>query len=163
MKSAQYNPLVHRFACVTALTALLPIMAGVLVTTQNWGMAFSDWPTSDGQNMLLYPWLSDWFSGAMNKFGEHGHRLAGVVIGLMSIALVVVTFWKESRSSVRWLASIVLLGVILQGLLGGMRVELDRRLLALTHGSFAALVLAVMITVVVVTSRWWISFQAERA
>jgi len=161
MKPNTYSPLVHWFSCATALAALLPIMAGALVTTRNWGMAFQDWPTSDGQNMLLYPWLADWFSGAMDKFSEHGHRLAGMVIGLMSIALVSVTFWKEKRKSVQFLAALVLAGVILQGVLGGLRVEFDKRVLALIHGSFAALVLALMVTVAVVTSRWWIDPETD--
>src|SRR5262245_4864090 len=48
MTSAQYNPWVHRLAVLTACAALLPIVMGALVTTTDAGMAFRDWPTSDG-------------------------------------------------------------------------------------------------------------------
>ena len=38
----------HRFAVATCCAALLPIVVGAIVTTMRWGMAFSDWPSSDG-------------------------------------------------------------------------------------------------------------------
>jgi len=124
---------------------------GALVTTKDAGMAFPDWPSSDGHNMLLYPWLKS--AGA--KFLEHGHRLAGIVIGIVSIALAGFAYFQESRAWVRRLAYGVLVAVIAQGILGGQRVLLDERGLAFVHGSFAALVLALMATVAVVTSRGW--------
>ena len=125
------NLTVQRFAVLTCIVALLPISVGALVTTLKAGMAFADWPTSDGQNMLLYPWLND--LRHTDKFVEHGHRLAGVLIGLVSIGLVVVTFVKETRRWVRAGSIIILLAVIAQGLLGGMRVRMNEQVLAMTH------------------------------
>lgn len=125
------NLTVQRFAVLTCIVALLPIGVGALVTTLKAGMAFADWPTSDGQNMLLYPWLND--LRHTDKFVEHGHRLAGVLIGLVSIGLVVVTFAKESRRWVRAGAIVILVAVIAQGLLGGMRVRMNEQVLAMTH------------------------------
>ncbi len=125
------SPAVQRLAVVTCVVALLPISIGSVVTTLKAGMAFADWPTSDGQNMLLYPWLNDLRN--TDKFVEHGHRLAGVLIGLVSIALVVVTFLKEQRRWVRGGAIAILIAVIAQGLLGGMRVRMDAQVLAMTH------------------------------
>ena len=129
--SDQINLTVQRFAVLTCVVALLPISIGALVTTLKAGMAFADWPTSDGQNMLLYPWLQD--LRHTDRFVEHGHRLAGVLIGLVSIGLVVVTFAKEPRHWVRIGSVIILLAVIGQGLLGGMRVRMNEQLLAMTH------------------------------
>lgn len=129
--SGQINITVQRFAVLTCVVALLPITIGALVTTLKAGMAFADWPTSDGQNMLLYPWLRD--LRHTDKFVEHGHRLAGVLIGLVSIALVAVTFAKESRRWVRVGSIVILLAVISQGLLGGMRVRMNEQVLAMTH------------------------------
>lgn len=125
------NLTVQRFAVLTCIVALLPISVGALVTTLKAGMAFADWPTSDGQNMLLYPWLND--LRHTDKFVEHGHRLAGVLIGLVSIGLVVVTFAKEPRRWVRAGSVVILLAVIAQGLLGGMRVRMNEQVLAMTH------------------------------
>ncbi|MCP4170133.1 MAG: hypothetical protein GY758_05085 [Fuerstiella sp.] len=127
----QVNLTVQRFAVLTCIVALLPICVGALVTTLKAGMAFADWPTSDGQNMLLYPWLND--LRHTDKFVEHGHRLAGVLIGLVSIALVAVTFAKEERRWVRTWSVVILLTVIAQGLLGGMRVRMNEQVLAMTH------------------------------
>lgn len=122
---------VQRFALLTCLVALLPISIGSLVTTLKAGMAFADWPTSDGQNMLLYPWLKD--LGQIDKFVEHGHRLAGMLIGFVSIGLVYVTFRNEKSRRVRFGSVLILMAVIAQGLLGGMRVRMDAQVLAMTH------------------------------
>ena len=158
MTESAYSPWLHRLAVLTACVALVPILLGALVTTKDAGMAFRDWPTSDGQNMLLYPWLK----AAGDKFLEHGHRLAGILIGCTSIALTAAAAWRiERRGWVRWLATGVLVAVIAQGLLGGQRVRLDERGLAFLHGSFAALVLALMASVAVVTSQGWYTASAR--
>lgn len=155
MKPSDYQPWVFRFAVLTVCVALLPIVMGGLVTTMAAGMAFPDWPTSDGHGMLSYPWLKS----AGDKFLEHGHRLAGMLIGFFSIALVTIVWARDSRKWVRWCAAGVLLCVILQGLLGGQRVLLDRLGLAFLHGSFANLVFAFMAAVALFTSRGWLNAQ----
>lgn len=146
-----YHPWLHRLAVSTALVALLPIVVGALVTTKGAGMAFPDWPTSDGHGMFAYPWLKS----AGDKFLEHGHRLAGIAIGIASIVLCVALARQESRAWVKLLGVLVLGGVIVQGVLGGQRVLLESRGLAFIHGSFAALVFALMAVVALVTSRGW--------
>jgi heme a synthase len=157
MTSDAYHPWLHRFAVLTACVALLPIVVGALVTTMNAGMAFPDWPTSNQQNMFLYPWLKS----AGDEFIEHGHRLAGVLIGLMSIGLTVLVWWLEPRRWVQVAGTLVLVGVIAQGVLGGQRVLLDDRGLAMLHGSFAACVFALMAAVAAFTGRSWFE-AAER-
>ena len=141
----------HRFAVATCCAALLPISIGAVVTTMKWGMAFHDWPSSDGHGMFAYPW----FGSAIDKFTEHAHRLAGITIGCFSIVLTAWSWHSESRRWVCWLATAVLGGVILQGLLGGGRVLANDPRMALVHGQFAACVLALMGTVALVTSQNW--------
>lgn len=158
MKTAAYQPLFHRFAVLTACAVLLPIVVGALVTTMRWGMAFLDWPTSDGHNMFFYPWLAS--AADADKFTEHGHRLAGALIGVLSIALAALAWMKESRTWVKLLATLLLLGVIAQGLLGGQRVLLNRQALAMVHGSVAAVVFTMMAALALFTSRRW--FEVER-
>ena len=135
----------------TCCAALLPISIGAVVTTMKWGMAFHDWPSSDGHGMFAYPW----FGSAIDKFTEHAHRLAGITIGCFSIVLAAWAWHSESRRWVCWLATAVLGGVILQGLLGGGRVLANDPRMALVHGQFAACVLALMGTVALVTSQNW--------
>ncbi len=157
----RYQPWLHRFAVITATVALLlPITVGALVTTYDAGMAFRDWPSSDGHNMVLYPWLQS----VGDKFLEHGHRLAGMFVGVLSIGLAVAVWRGETRRWARWLGLAVLLSVIGQGLLGGSRVVIDARGLAMLHGLFGAWVFALMSCVAVVTSRRWFEstqYQSE--
>lgn len=145
------SPWLNRLAWATALIALLPISVGAVVTTVDAGMAFADWPTSDGHGMLAYPWLKS----TGDKFLEHGHRLAGMLIGVMSLGLAAAAFSWECRSSVRTLVGLILAGVVLQGLLGGSRVIQNERLLALMHGQFAAWVFSLMGLLVAMTGRHW--------
>jgi cytochrome c oxidase assembly protein subunit 15 len=151
MRSDRYRPLLFSLAVLTAATALLPIVVGALVTSHKAGMAFPDWPTSDGQGMFAYPWLKS----AGDKFIEHGHRLAGIVIGCVSIVFATACFAFEPRRWVRWCGVCVLLAVVTQGLLGGGRVLADARLLAMLHGSLAALVFTFMSSVALILSRTW--------
>lgn len=152
-----YHRWLHRVAVLTAVIALLPIVVGALVTTRQWGMAFADYPTSDGHNMFLYPWLAAWVHGAVDKFAEHGHRLAGFLIGVVSTALTIVAWKTESRRWMKGLATLVPVCVLVQGLLGGMRVLADDSRVAVLHGVFAAMVFTLMATVAVLTSRRWLS------
>ena len=157
MKPA-YQPLIFRYAVGTvAATLLLTVGMGAQVTTTGAGMAFPDWPSSDGHNLFLYPWLSS----HGDKFLEHGHRLAGSFIGLLSIGLVVLLWLREPRRWVRYLGLGVLLAVISQGVLGGQRVLLDARGLAFLHGVFASWVLGLMAAVALVTSRGWLEPQRD--
>ena len=152
MTTNDYHPWLHRFAVMTAAVALLPIVIGALVTTLNAGMAFPDWPSSDGQGMFAYPWLKS----AGDKFVEHGHRLAGILIGLFSIGLTVAVWKFEKRTWVRVAGTLVLLCVTGQGLLGGARVLANDPRIAMVHGGFAAWVFTLMASVALITSRSWL-------
>ena len=121
------------------------------MTTLKAGMVFSDWPSSDGHNMLMYPWLSS----ARDQFVEHGHRLSGMTIGLISLSLAIATLRRDRRPLVRWVATAIFASVFAQGMLGGARVLLDQQVLALLHGDFAALVFSLMAILTLVTSAGW--------
>ncbi len=142
----------HRFAWFTAtLTLLLPVTTGAVVTTLKAGMAFRDWPSSDGYNMLAYPW----FKAAGDKFIEHGHRLSAMTIGLVCIALAVTTWKLDDRRKPRLFALAIFGSVLFQGILGGVRVRMDEQTMALVHGEFGAAVFSLMCVFVLVTgSRW---------
>lgn len=150
---------VRRWATATCAVALLPIGMGSVVTTLKAGMAFADWPSSDGQNMLLYPWLSD-FAVNTEKFVEHGHRLAGMLIGFVAILLAWVGFRSGDRSVRNWAVGI-LIAVICQGLLGGARVVLNAQVLAMTHSITGALFFSSCVVFRLLLNRGWTHWLAR--
>lgn len=131
--------LAHRlflFACVFTWPLLF---VGGLVTTYRVGMAVPDWPTTFGINMFLFNFLN----AAWGVFIEHGHRLYGSAVGF---CLLVVAPWVQLLPNVpkrfkigAWVA---LLGVIIQGVMGGLRVTRISTELAMVHGCFAQLFFA---------------------
>src|SRR5690606_34945225 len=99
------------------------------------------WPGTYGYNLFLYPWTA-WFYGPWDLFVEHGHRLLASLAGLLTIVLVVLLAQSEFRRWLRMMGWIALVGVVAQGVLGGLRVVLDDRMLALVHGSTGPLYFA---------------------
>ncbi|HEX6963490.1 MAG TPA: COX15/CtaA family protein [Lacipirellula sp.] len=146
----------HRWAWLLACATFPLVWWGGFVTATGSGMAFKDWLTSDGVFMPFYPWLSS----TGEKFIEHGHRLLGMLSGILTIALVVSLYLAEPRRWVRRFGVALLVGVIAQGVLGGMRVVLDERLLALIHGCTGPLFFAATAAMVAVTSRRWLHSPA---
>ena len=142
----------HRWAWLLACATFPLVWWGGFVTATGSGMAFKDWLTSDGVFMPFYPWLNS----TGEKFIEHGHRLLGMLAGILTIALVISLYIGEPRPWVRRFGVALLLGVIAQGVLGGMRVVLDERLLALIHGCTGPLFFAATAAMVAVTSRHWL-------
>ena len=125
------------------------------MTTYDAGMAVPDWPSTYGSNLFLYPYQT-WLSGPFDLFIEHGHRLLGAVVGFVAIGIVVAAYRWEPRRWVFWLAVGVLVAVIIQGLLGGLRVRLGDRTLAMVHGCVGPAFFAFCVLVAAVTSRhWW--------
>lgn len=156
------SPWPHRLAVALALVTFPLIWVGGLVTTYDAGMAVPDWPGTYGYNLLLYPWTT-WVAGPWDLFIEHGHRLLGAAAGLVAIVLVVVVYRTDSRAWLRRAAIGALVLVILQGVLGGARVLLDERLVAMIHACLGPLFFAYLAALVVATSRWWETQQREES
>ena len=147
--------LLHRLAVLAVCLVWPLIWIGGLVTTYDAGMAVPDWPGTYGYNLFLYPYKT-WLLGPFDLFIEHGHRLLGAVVGMVAIAIVIVAYLKEPRRWVFGLALGVLVAVVTQGLLGGMRVVLGDRTLAMVHGCVGPAFFALCVVLASVTSRtWW--------
>ena len=153
--STSRSPWPHRWAVLLACATFPLVWWGGFVTATGSGMAFRDWLTSDGVFMPAYPWLSS----AGDKFIEHGHRLLAMLTGMLTIALVVVCYRCEPRRWVRHYSLGLFAGVLAQGVLGGMRVLLDERVLALLHGCIGPLFFAATAGMAAVTSRRWAESQ----
>ena len=145
------SPWPHRLAWALAMVVFPLIWMGGTVTTYEAGMAVPDWPTT--YSFWFYPvqlWLAVW-----DVFLEHGHRLLGQVAGILAILLAVAIWRRDDRKWMRWVGAAIVVGVIAQGVLGGLRVLADDRLLARVHGCTAALYFALCAAVVTWTSRAW--------
>ena len=141
----------HWLAVATASATLLLIVAGGLVTNTGSAMAVPDWPTTFGSNMFLFPW-SRMVGGILY---EHSHRLIGSLVGLLTMALAIGLWVTESRVWVRRLGMAAAIAVVLQGILGGLRVVLAEHGLAIVHGCVAQAFFALLISLVVITSSTW--------
>jgi cytochrome c oxidase assembly protein subunit 15 len=122
-------------------------------------MAVPDWPSTFGYNMFLYP-LESWLK-VFDVFLEHSHRLVAASVGMFTIALAVALWLGDQRRWIRWLGLIAVVGVSFQGVLGGLRVIADERLLAKIHGCTAPLFFALTTSLVTFTSGAWRMSAAE--
>ena len=133
------------FAWTACLATLLLISIGGLVTGFRAGMAVPDWPNTYGSNMFFYP-LAKMTGGV---FYEHAHRLLGSLVGLTTLVLAILLSIHRRSIGALILIWIVGLCVLLQGVMGGLRVTDNSTHLAVVHGFFAHVILAGMVGVAV--------------
>jgi heme A synthase len=144
-----------RWCSVFTVLAAVPLLTlGAFVTSMGVGMA--------DQRALVNPVQAiHEFSAGDQSVGwkvEHSHRLAGWLLGMGGIVVAVGAWWSVSRPSAKWLATLGLVLIIVQGLLGIFRVRLNAwwgQELAWIHGCFAQIVFAVLVSVAVVLSSAW--------
>ncbi|MCP3979670.1 MAG: hypothetical protein GY716_10145 [bacterium] len=144
------------FVRVAIAATLFLLAVGGLVTSAEAGLAVDDWPTSFGYNMFLYP-LSRMTGGI---YYEHAHRLFGALVGLTTLVLAVFLQRVDSRRWVRTLGWVALGMVIVQGMLGGIRVTERSIALALTHGVLGQVFLAMLVALGAFTSATWLGDSA---
>jgi heme a synthase len=140
---------------LTVCATFVLLFLGSVVTTFKVGMADPVWPTVPWHLLLI-----SWDEPSPGFLIEHGHRLAGYIVGCCIIGLAVGLWRTEPRRWVRWLGWLALIGVIAQGVLGGLRVRYHALVgtdLALIHGSFAQLVFSLLAALALVTSPRWVN------
>lgn len=158
MTRSTENPWLARFAVLTAGATLALIGVGGLVTSHGAGMAVPDWPTSYGYNMFLLP-ISYWVGGILY---EHSHRLVASGVGFLTTILAVWLWLKESRAWLRWLGVTAFVLVVVQGLLGGLRVVLYQDELGIFHAAIAQLFFLLVCAIALFTSGWWRRMAGRR-
>jgi cytochrome c oxidase assembly protein subunit 15 len=127
-----------------------------MVTSKNVGLAVPDWPTTFGYNMFLFP-VSRWVGGILF---EHTHRLMGSLVGLVTIILAAWLWLSDDRRWVRNLGVIAVVGVILQGILGGLRVTMMRDQIGIFHACVAQAFLGLLVLIALVTTNFWRSVSS---
>ena len=154
VRDRRYNIWLNRFIWFTAVATLLLICSGGMVTSKNVGLAVPDWPTTFGYNMFLFP-ISKWIGGVLF---EHTHRLIASTVGLLTIILAVWLWRTEDRQSVKTLGLIAVAGVILQGILGGLRVTMLKDEIGIFHACLAQAFLGLIVLIAIVTTDFWRMF-----
>lgn len=143
---------VGRMAVVAVCATFPLLLLGGLVTSTESGLAVPDWPNSYGTAMFLYP------IGLMADpriFLEHSHRLFGSLVGLTTVVLAVMVLLVDSRRWVKVAALALVAAVIVQGVLGGLRVTDRSAGLAIVHGVVAQLFFAALIAQAAWLSASW--------
>jgi cytochrome c oxidase assembly protein subunit 15 len=161
-RTAQYKPALAAFAAIGSGWVFVLVALGAFTTSIGAGMAFSDWPLSNG-SVNPHGWLTE-----IDKFAEHSHRLSGTIMGLVTIILAVWLQRCEERAWLRRLGWWALGIVLLQGALGGTRVVFDRihvpgfemsfgQMLRIPHGVLAQVYVCVLFAIAAGLSRPWIN------
>ncbi|HEX3185435.1 MAG TPA: COX15/CtaA family protein [Pyrinomonadaceae bacterium] len=137
----------NRFAILVACATFFLIIAGALVTSNDAGLATSDWPLSNGQ---FFPRMVG------NLFWEHGHRMIATTVGVLTIALAIYIRVKEKRMWIWRLGLFALMAVVAQGILGGLTVKMMLPLpVSTAHATLAQLFFCTTVSLAVFTSRSW--------
>ncbi len=161
-RTAGHKPALAAFSAAAAAWVFVLVALGAFTTTIGAGMAFPDWPLSNGS---LNP--SGWLTN-LAMFAEHSHRLSAMTMGLLTAALAAWLWLAESRAWLRRLSYYALGLVVAQGVVGGLRVLFNRvqvealatslgRLFAMLHACLAQAFACVLIAIAVSCSRAWIS------
>jgi cytochrome c oxidase assembly protein subunit 15 len=148
----------HYCAVATVCAALPLLLLGAEVTTKKVGMVDKEgfrWPWDMVAVLLAKAERGEPIDGMVI---EYSHRLAGILVGVFAIVLALGLWLRERRLWLRWVGTAGLAAVVVQGLLGKYRVDLNAILgrdLALVHGCSAQLVFALLVSLVLFTSRSW--------
>jgi cytochrome c oxidase assembly protein subunit 15 len=136
------------------------VSLGAFTTSIGAGMAFPDWPLSNGS---LNPpgWLTN-----LALFAEHAHRLSAAAMTGIALVLFVWIRRSEPRIWLRQLVGWALALVLVQALVGGLRVLLEHhqvemlgttvgRLFAMAHACLAQIFVCTLIALAAGLSRTW--------
>jgi heme A synthase len=131
--------LFRRLAVVTAVFAYLQIALGGVVRVSGSGLGCPDWPLCKGRP---YP------PADAHAIVEYSHRAVGSVTGVLIIATVVAAWivFRKRRPRVAWLATASLIGVVGEGILGGVVVAQELSpWLVVVHLGLAMMILGFLV------------------
>jgi cytochrome c oxidase assembly protein subunit 15 len=158
-RTEPYNRWLFAWACLTAAATFPLIVSGSTVTSLRVGMADDVWPTPPWY-LLVVSWAETIAARGLGFFIEHGHRQLGWIVGVMVLVLAVAMFTVHRGSRLRWLGLFALLGVSIQGVIGGFRVRWHVTWgyeLAAVHGVVGQIVFGYLVCLAAVLSRSWLA------
>lgn len=134
----------------------ISVSKNVIILTEDRG---SRWKITDKANERTYTLIKSGERIDVYVHGvlyEHSHRLIGSIVGFLTIALMVSIWAKDVRKWMKWLGVIALVAVVVQGVMGGLRVTNLSRALAIIHACFAQAFFALTVSLALFTSRKWL-------
>ena len=126
------NKALRTYAALTAAMVVVLLLAGGLVTTTKTGDTIPTWPHWRGK-IEGGTWV------------EWSHRALAGVVGLMVLGLAL---WVK-----RALGWVALAGVVVQALIGGLRIYVPKALVSIVHTTFAQLVFCAVMAVALTQSK----------
>lgn len=142
MTETQGSNGIRRFAALTAGLTLALILAGGFVTTTRTGDTIPTWPKSWGH--FEGGWWVEW-----------SHRAIAGAVGILVTGLVIALHLKEPRSWVRRIGWLALGAVVVQALIGGLRIYVPKAAVAIIHACFGQLVFCCMVAIALFVSKSW--------
>lgn len=147
----QANKGVTRFAVLTAAMTLALILAGGFVTTTRTGDTIPTWPKSWGH--FEGGWWVEW-----------SHRAVAGTVGVLVAALALWLHLIEARPWVRRVGWVALGAIILQALIGGLRIYTVAPIpVAIVHACFGQLVFCAMVAIAIFLSDPWSRVPVDEA
>lgn len=160
VRTKSYHAALAWFAFLGAAWVFVLVMLGAFTTSIGAGMAFPDWPLSDGS---LDPagWLHN-----VAMFAEHSHRLSAGLMSVITILLAAGLWRYEARAWLRRLGGFAVALVLLQAVVGGLRVLLNGdqatmvdtswgQLFAMLHACLAQIFVCTLFAIAAALSRSW--------
>jgi cytochrome c oxidase assembly protein subunit 15 len=94
---------------------------------------------------------------------EHTHRVVAEIVGLLTIMAAVWTWFVDKRRWMRFLTIGAVLGVVFQGVLGGLTVlEFTPPLISTAHAAVGQTMFCLLAAIAVFTSSSWLQEPSEK-
>lgn len=142
------------FTLVTLFFTVILLAWGAVVTSIEAGLAVPDWPTTFDSMDPVNP-TPGWYK-IPAVLAEHGHRVMGMIVGALTLILALWTLVSDPRTWMKKIAVFALVLVIVQGVLGGLRVIWISLDMAVVHACVAQLFFATIAALALFTSSSWL-------
>ncbi len=153
--AVRYRRWLHGLAMALVAATFILVAIGGSVTSYDAGMAVPDGFTTFGYWSLTAP-LEVWWHDLGTRL-EHSHRLKGYVVGWLTIGVLVGVLATQRRR--RWVVGLavgLLVFVVLQGVLGILRVDEVSLWLAGVHGVTGQIFLGLTVVMAAAVGRVWL-------
>src|SRR5580704_13963439 len=154
ISAAPKSSAAYRFAVLNSCFIVLLMMAGALVTSNDAADSVPDWPLSRGLSPDRFSWLIPPMVGGI-RF-EYSHRVIAAAVSILTFILAVLIMRSDKRPLARKLGWAAFGLVIVQAILGGIRVLYGYPAITATiHAVVAQTFFITVLGIALYLSPWW--------